>query len=334
MTATLNAYIEANASLPPEITLGHIAWFEVSDGSYSAARLEAGFVKHGLNPAFLPGAINPADAYEKASKAVEGLKYDVQLPGGAVGTAVILVRDVARTQSQIQRQMIREIRDSNNKRLDYAKVGELVFYRPSTGVAGVVDHSTANVRSSLDPNLTPQEHALLTAHKAKFTADFDRFRNYHDGQKLRGVLRNYLLHLNAVLMKSSVYFVHKNRADELRALQAFCREIDGLGMTLWQLPDLPDHRLEVVEAFQREAEKALEGVVTNIQKVRATRKGSVSMAQFVKLKQEYDTIVAQAGEYSRTLEISQDRTAAASELALDALVALRTELIKAEEATA
>lgn len=334
MTTALNAYIEANASLPPEITLGHISWFEVTDGSYRAADLEAGFIRHNLNPGFLPGSINPADAYEKASKAAEGLKYRVALPTGGEADAVILVREVARTPSQIQRHLIREVKDSDNRVLNYERVGELVYYRPSVGPGGIVDHSTANVRSSLSSNLTPEERQLLGDLKAQFDQDFDRYRNYHDGQKLRGVLRSYLLHLNAVLMKSSVYFVHKNRAAELQRLQAFTREIEGLNLTLWQLPDLPDHRVEVVEAFQREAEKSLEAVVTNIQKVRATRKGGVSIAQFLKLKQEYDDVMRQAGEYSRTLEISQDRTAAASEVALDALVTLQAEIIAAEEAIA
>lgn len=332
-TAALNAYIQANASLPPEVTLGHIAWYEVSDGSYAAAQLEAGFIKHNLNVGFLPGAINPADAYEKASRAAEGLRYRVSLPTGEEADAVILVREVSRSGSRIERHLIREVKDSNNKVLTYDRVGELVFYRPSVGSNGAVDHSTAMVRSSLAGNLTPEERALLDTLKQKFDSDFDRFRNYHDGQKLRGVLRNYLLSLNAVLMKSSVYFVHKTRADELRRLQAFIREVDGLSMTLWQLPDIPEHRLEVVEAFQREAEKALDSFVIKVQKIRDTRKGGATFASFVNLKQEYDLVVAQAGEYSRTLEISQDRTAAAAEIALEVLVALRTEIIKAEEAT-
>lgn len=325
-SSTLAQYIAANASLPADCILGYIAWFEVADGAYDGNALDALFAKHNLNPGFLPAPINPADAFEKATKAVEGLKYPVSLGTDHLGhevrgTAEIMVREAARTDSQIQRHLIREVRDSGARKLAYDKVGELIYYRPSLDSSGRVNHSSVAIRSTLEPNLGPEEYKLLADLTTKFDASFDRHRRFHDGQKLRGVMRSYLLHLNAVLMKSSVYFVHANRGDELARLRAMTDEIDGISLTLWQLPDLDGHRREVVDAFQREAEKSFAGLVEEIQKLRAPGK-KPTKAQFVKIKARYDEVMARSGEYQRTLQISQDRTGAASEVAFEALAAL------------
>lgn len=330
---TIKDYVAANASLPPEVILGNITWFEVNDGAYDADKLEAGFVRHNLNPHFLPRPINPADAYEKASRNAEGHKYAVQLPDGSLGTAEILVRDVSRSDAQIVRHLVREVRDSSNKELAYDKVGELVFYRPKL-VGNRVDHRSANVRSTLAQGLTPEEHTMLVGLTQKFDADYDRYRNFHDGQKMRGVLREYLLYLNAVLMKASVYFVHNTRADELARLVAFAAEFDGLSIQTWQIPDIQGHRENVVDAFQREAEKDMAGIIATITKLRSTRKGGViSPGQYLKVKEEYDNVVRRAGEWGRRLEISQFRTEGAAELAAEALATLQGDVYKYLEET-
>lgn len=324
-SSSLNQYIQNNASLPPDCVLGHIAWFEVADGSYDGTKLEMLFARHSLNPGFLPPEINPADAFEKATKQVAGFKYPVLLPGGAQATAEIMVREAARTDSQIQRHLIREVRDDQARRLSYDKVGEFVFYKAKVGSNGKVDRSSVAVRSTLESSLSDGERQVLSGLTIEFDAAFDRFRHYHDGQKIRAVMRSYLLYLNAVLMKSSVYFVHSNRGDELLRLQAAAAEMDGVSLTLWQIPDLEVHRREVVEAFQRESEKDLENVVKEIQKLRTERK-TVSPGQYQRVKALYDDVLTRSGEYRRTLQISQDRTSAASEIALESLVELQRQV--------
>lgn len=325
---TIQEYMAANASLPPEVVLGNITWFTVNDGQYDADLMEIAFVRHDLDPQFLPRAINPSDAYEKASSNAEGHKYDVLLPDGSNGTAEILVREVSRSDGQIVRQLIREVKDANNKKLAYDKVGELVFYRPRL-VDNKVDHGSANVRSTLEPNISPAEQTLLEGLTQKFDADYDRYRRFHDGQKLRAVLREYLLHLNAVQMKPSVYFVHNSRSDELKRLRAFTEEFEGLSVQTWQMPDLLSHREGVIDAFEQEAEKEMAGIIAAITKLRSTRKnGDVPHAQYLKVKQQYDSVVRRAGEWSRTLEITQSKTEGAAELAAEALAQLQADVYR------
>lgn len=318
-TGELRRYMDENDSLPPECILGYIAWFSVSDAAYDGQAMELEFARLGLNPAFLPGAINPADAFEKATMTVQGHKYAMS----HTTTAEILIREIPRTQHKITRKMIRETKDANQKHLGYHEVGEFVFYRPVAQPNGQVDHKTARVNTVLDANLGAEERAELAAKVSDFDQAFFRFRNFHDGQRVRGMVRGYLLHLNAIQMKPSVYFVHQTRADELHALQTF---VNGLGagtsLALLQLPDLTGLRTEVITAFEREAEKEFTDVIAEINKITSTRKGPIRMEKFVQIKKRYDEVLAKAGEYSRTLELSQDRTAGAAELAFEALTDL------------
>ena len=136
------------------------------------------------------------------------------------------------------------------------------------------------------------------------------------------------MYLNAVQMKPSVYFVHSSRSDELERLKTFA---DGLGTaSLMLLPqaDLPRLRQDIIDAFQEEAEKDLSQVIVDIQKLRSSRSGDIRPAAYVKIKEDYDRVMRKASEYSRTLQIGQDRTAGAAELAIDALMALQADVMK------
>jgi hypothetical protein len=317
------SYIDANQSLPPDCILGHIVWFTVEDAPYDAGQMAKDFDRLNLNADKLPPRIKPDDAFEKASKEIHGFTYKVV--GG--NSAEILVREVARDTTSITRHMIREVKDSKGRRLLYERVGEFVFYR-AVPRNGQLDYSSARVRCTLDPSLSPSEHVMLEPLVNQFEAAYLRFRDFHDGQKIRGVLRNYLTYLNAVQMKPSVYFCPQSRADELERLKEWTDGLHTASMMLLPQADLPRLRRDVIDAFQAEAEKDLAQVVTEIQKLRDTRSKGVRPEAYVKVKQEYDRVMLKASEYGRTLQIGQDRTAGAAELAVDALMALQIDVVK------
>ena len=127
-----------------------------------------------------------------------------------------------------------------------------------------------------------------------------------------------------------VYFVHNSRGQELLALQEFVNGLTTASLVVFPIPDLPTLREEVTEAFQREAEKDLTNVVVEIQNLRQSRKGAVTIASVVKMRAMYDEVITKAGEHSRTLQCSQDRTAGAAEMALAALTALMADAMDAE----
>jgi len=322
-TSDLRTYLDNNHELPADCVLGHICWFTVGDAAYDAKKLVDDFDRLNLNAHMLPVAIRPDDAFEKATKEIDRFKYSVY--GG--NTAEILIREVNRDVRTITRHMIREVKDQSGRRLLYDKVGELVFYKGQAR-GGVVDQASVRVSARLDNSLSPSEHAVLTPVIDRFDEAYIRYRDFHDGQKIRGVLRSYLVYLNAVAMKPSVYFVHSSRADELARLKEFADGMGSCSMMLLPQPDLPLLRQDIIDAFAEEAEKDLAAVVTEIAKLRATRRGNIRPEAFAKVKGEYDRVMRKATEYSRTLQIGQDRTAGAAELAVDALMALQSDVLR------
>jgi len=319
-------YIEENEALPPDCLLGYIVWFTIGDDSYDVSKMEAEFTRLNLNPGFLPKGINPADAFEKATKGVQGTKYPVS-DGVQTLTAELMVREVDRTPHQIIRHLVREVKDSANRRLLYGPVGEFVFYRP-VAKNHTVDHSSYRERASLATGVSDSERPVLEAALAKYREAFTRYAQFADGQRIRALVRDYLLFLNGFQMKPSVYFVHNSRVPDLMALQEFVNGLGNASMSLLPMVDLPRSRAEVNDSFQREAEKELANLVADVQKLQATRKGPIRPAAVMKVREEYDRVMRKISEYSRLLKLSQDRTAGAAEAALDSVIALQTALVK------
>jgi hypothetical protein len=326
-------YIEQFGSLPPDTVLGHTVLYSVGDGEYDGVQMAAEFARLGLSPKFLPGDINPADAFEKATKSLDNTRYALNPPNiPGVSTdhyAVILMREARRDKTKIVRHAIREIRDSKHAVLQYDQVAEFEYYKPVTR-SGKVDYSSWRVRPTrtLQVPASSEEDAALTALMQKFDAQMDRYLHTHDGQKIRTLIREYLVYLNAITLKSSAYFVHNTRTSELLALQEFCR---GLGVPrtdimLIPMVDLPGLRTEVVEAFEVQAFNDLMGVKAAVEKLRAARTGPISPAAFMKLKEQYDDVLAKANEHSRVLDVVQNTTSDAALVALQAITDLGAEV--------
>lgn len=321
----LRQYILENQQLPADVMLGHLVWYTVPEQPYSPEKIAEAFTEFDLDSAFQPGRINPANAYEKATQEAAGDKYTVALPDGTKGVAEILVRQAHRGEHQIIRQLIREIKsEDSRKRLSYEPVAEIVFYRP-TSVNGKVEMSTANVRSTFLPATQGSERDRIAKSIAAFDAAFDRHRNNYDSARVRQVFRDYLKHLNGLEMKPSVYFVHSRHSDELHRLEKLAGVL-GISLSLWQIPDTQKKREEIIEAFQDEADTEFANVVTAIQKLRATRRTGITAEAYAKIREEYQAIMDKAGEYARTLQINQDRTAASAEIAMEALEALKVDV--------
>lgn len=314
-------YLDEQRTLPPDCLLGELAWFSViEDAPYDDAAMRAEFQRLGLNEDLLPAPLRPDDAFEKASKKVDKFKYDIV--GGSV--AEVMVREVTRDSRLIMRHLIREVKDAAGKRLLYEKVGELVFYKAQAR-AGVIDPASSRCRATLDATLSPSERGVLQTLVDQFEHHYIRFRDFHDGNKVRGILRNYLLHLNGVQLRPGLYFVTASRSDELKRLQEFANGLKTAGMVTLPQPDLGELREEVIEVFQKEAERDLASIVDEIA---AMREKKFTPAQYSRLKEDYDRVVEKATEYSRTLQVSQERTAGAAEAALLQLMALQSDLVK------
>lgn len=316
-------YVDTHQDLPPEVILGHIAWFHISDGRFDPKHIESEFARLGLNAQFLPKAINPADGWEKATKEIQGTKYAIP---GTDHRAELMVRDVTRDKERIVRHVVREVRDSRGVRLTHSAVAEIVFYKAQTR-GGVVDHSSVRERAAMATGVPVEEQHFIRDALAVYADAYQRFTNYHDGQRIRVIARDYLLYLNGVALKAGVYFVHSNRQPELLRLQEFMKSLAGCTLALCPLADIPSMREEVVSCFEREAVKDFTNVVSEIQTLYATRSGNLSSAAYAKVLRQYQSVMSKSVEYGRNLQLSQDHTAAAAEAARDALQKLQDDVV-------
>lgn len=313
-------YLDEAGELPADVILGRIVMFTITDTPTRSDDLAKIFDAHNLNPGLLPGDIRAVDAYKKATSDATGVEYGVQ----DGNTATILSRDVAANSELICRHIVREVRDSRRRQLSHDKVAEAIFYRPRPGAGGLVVRGTERLNIVIDGTHLQDDAERTNVEKVceDIKARYDLYAHFLDGNKLRATVRTYLKYLNAIELKGGVYFVHSNRTDELLRLGAAVAEIQGCRMNMIPLVDLENERQMVVDAFQREASQALTEIVVEIGTLRATRK-RVSPDAYAKIKRKYDSVIAQANEYLRTLGLSQDLTAASAEIALDALAELQ-----------
>lgn len=319
----IHSYLQGLTELPEDILLGRLVMFTISDRDVTRADLVQWFDDLHLNQKFLPPEVRPIDAFKKATSEIDEHSYPM-----ADGTeGILLTRKVTTTRDELQRGIVREIRDSRRRTLSHGVVIDARFYKPKK-VTGVTQGGSERIRlTRMNEALTPSEIPEIDKVMQEIETRYRHHVSYLDGNKVRAVVRNYLRYLNALELKGGVYFVHTSRTDELKRLQELVRRCGGgCRMDLIPLVDMANERDIIIEAFQKEAEESLLDLVKSIAHVSNTRK-EVTPEAYTKLKKEYDTILKQALEYQRTLSLTQTRTGNAAELALDALTELQKKLL-------
>lgn len=325
-------HIDKFEALPKDVMLGYIAWFTVNDGAYKLADISARFDMLMLDPRFVPVETSAFNAFEKACsnalKAAKQYSLDQQHVG-----QIMAIREAFKSDEKVVRHVVREVRDSKRARLRYEPVAELVLFREKTDARNKIMRGSGAIRSGLFHNvLLPGEAEQVNEVIREWEAEYDRLYNFIDGDKVRKILRDYVSFLNGVMMKSGVYFVHVTHEDQLLRLQEFAETLgNGCGLELMPIPDLPKLRTSVVAAFQEQAQRDLGEVVKQIAKIRETR-GTITPAAYLKVKQQYESVMLNAKEHLRTFRVTQDVTAEAAETAMDMLLALEADMRKQMEA--
>jgi hypothetical protein len=314
--------LDENGDLPDSVLLGRIVLFTITDRRVKRSDLETEFINRGLNTALLPPEVKPIDAWKKATSEAKD-KYN--LPGDK--TAVVLCRDVNANAEYVRRQITREVKDARSKTLSYHKAIDCMFYRPRVqGGKAQVGSERVSIRVDTG-DLDPAEVADVRRIAQQIE---DRYADYYghlDGNRVRATIREYLKHLNAIELKGGVYFIHVSQSDELSRLQGLVEWLGG-GCMMHTIPlvDIERERQMVSIAFEREASQALQEIVNEVASLKATRK-SISADAYSKIKQRYDDVLSKANEHMVTLQISQDMTGVAAELALDAITDLAEEML-------
>jgi hypothetical protein len=313
----LSGILNEHGQLPREALLGTLAIFTITDEQFSLPELTATWAQHNLPESLLPVPARPHDAFLKATSEVDDYEYRLD----ANRVAHVLVRDLVSDAEVVVRQLTREIRDNEARKLDYGNVGTATFFRP---------HNGQGHRFTIRPekrNLAEGEREAMNALLEEITRKYDRYCNYMDSAKVRMMVRGMLAELRALQIKPSIYFVHASRMDELEKLQDVVNSLGGgCSMQLIPMVDLASQRDIIVEAFRNEAVANLEKVAKEIQRIRGSRK-SVTPEAYAKAKADFDEVMATTREYTRLLGSVQSRTEGAEEVARFALEELAKEML-------
>ncbi len=184
--------------------LGSLCWYTVYDVKISRSCLEDKFIDAGVDLFYMPNPIKPIDAFRRATAELEENK----LPRGETFQNY-LVREVLCDKASVIRQLIRETVDSKNVRLEYTKVGEIIFNRDCEQIR-IVDCG-AGYRLNKVEDL------------------FIKYKENYDGQHLRRVVRTIIADMNPTAVRPSggVYFIPQKYQGKLLTLEKLVKSLDG-----------------------------------------------------------------------------------------------------------
>lgn len=341
VVAELQQYKERLNGIPEDRFLGSVLWFSISGTvnrdsgrriqvpvRVTRDQLDAWFHELHLDHAFLPPRILKIDAFRKASSDARRL-YD--LPNGL--KAELFVDEVDSNADFVLRHIMRKVRDplqpQDEAKLTTEYMATLKFFRggrTETHRRASGDHYKSRPRPGLAKIDLEHVSSMLAEIDDRYT---DLSANLNE-DKIRSVIRNYLVHLNAIGVKPSgaVYFVHTSRQDTLDALEALVHRI-GQGCTFDQFPllDGVKSRVMLTEAFQNEVEDDVRLLLGKIAEVNDKAKGGkVSPKDYAQLNAKYQEVQSRAEEYTQVLGLAQGRAASKLELALDHVMELATRL--------
>ncbi len=334
--APLSQYKDRLAGLPPEAFIGSLLWYSIAgattyvDGKrtqnpvrITRDQLKIWFDDLGLDTAFLPPPILKVDAFRKATTHAER-SYDLE--DGRRGE--LYVHEVESNTEFVLRHLLHRVVDprqqNDDDKVQHEFIASLKFFRGGRTSAGRRD--TEHYKTRPVPRLTGTKRQMAEDLLAEVDAKYQDLAANLNEEKIRAVVRNYLIHLNAIAVKpqGALYFVHNTRQPTLDALQELVRRI-GQGCSMDQMPliDTGDSRRMLSEAFQTEVEDDVRLLLGKIAEVNAkTKGGKIKPEVYAELNQRYQDVASRSEEYTRVLNMSQGRAASALELALDSVMAM------------
>lgn len=213
--------------------LGRLLWFTISDMRVTHQQLREAFVLAGVDEKYLPKPISPRDAFRRATKEAEAKRLELPEQDGKYLN--LLVREVTMNAKTITRQMVREVVDSKNVRLEYKPVAALVLEGEQLST------------HKLTEDLYGPEIAALS----KIIHDFEVSKSAYNGRNVRELVTKVLYDCRTVAVRPSggVYFAPQEYEETVLALQRLVKSLGDYSATseksrMWSIPviDAEDHR--------------------------------------------------------------------------------------------
>ncbi|RJX17700.1 MAG: hypothetical protein C4570_07805 [Ammonifex sp.] len=289
--------------------LGRLLWFTITETRITREELEGVFERAGIDQKWLPFPISHRDAFRRATKTME-LNREELAGGGRYLN--LLVREVKCSPDQVVRQLVREIVDSKNVRLEYKPIFSLELNGESLEVKELVDLI----------ELSRLEHEMVQRLARRYEAD----KMNYNGRHVREIVQRILHGCNPVSVRPSggVYFVPQKHAETVDGLQRMVKELSGYSATSWKssmhsmpVVDTEEQRAMVHESLEDQVKAASKALIDEMaglihQAEQGKKVTGTTIDNYLGRVQELKAMIA---EYQEMLEVEVIGAAANLELA-------------------
>jgi hypothetical protein len=189
--------------------IGYLTWYSVAEAYYNREELLLKLTNVGLE-GFMPRPINPADAFRRATKAIER-RVASDEPGIFFN---FIVRNVASDNEIVQRNIVKETVDSKGKKLSYSEEEAVFIFNRKSEKIDVFQNNSNDIINGLI-----EETERL----------FEIFKDHHDSQAVRVIALNILKSMSPTPVRPSggVYFVPAKFEKKLRSLCKFLSSFEN-----------------------------------------------------------------------------------------------------------
>lgn len=267
------------------LILGSLVWYSVSHELHVPHdTMVAALTTAGLER-WAPKPPNPSNVFRRVSSQAERKKVESDSDPNIRFN--YLVRPVSDDDEFIDRKIVRERVNRSGKKLDHMVVADVQFDKNRTAV-------TANFHVN---------DQLATEIVNTVRSEFNRWRNAHDGMKVRQQIRNLLSasHATAVRPSGGIYFVSKAFKNELSALESFVDALPSSHVSVHTLPlvDTGQQRDMLRQAYEDESLEEIDKLMSEMKEAASSQPRIDKVARLVS---EFRTQRQKADEYRTLLD--------------------------------
>ncbi len=258
--------------------LGNLIWYSIKESRIKIEDMRNLFAQIKIPTDFLPEEPSKINAFKRATTE---LSEEVEVDLGQGMTAVYMIRLTAKSDDEIVKSLIKEVRDASNKKLSYEEIGRVHF-----------DKDTEDVRYY---DLKPDSQPIITQIKQIY----ETYCVYLTGKQIRVMIHEIIKSMAPTLVRPSgaVYFIPYVHAEMVQKMEVLSKELAAYGITDYE------SAFESIPLIDADKTRALVEVRFEEQNTRDVDRTLVELA---KLLQGTDTTTKTAAKYVEMVKASKE----------------------------
>jgi hypothetical protein len=258
--------------------LGNLIWYSIKESRIKIEDMRNLFAQIKIPTDFLPEEPSKINAFKRATTE---LSEEVEVDLGQGMTAVYMIRLTAKSDDEIVKSLIKEVRDASNKKLSYEEIGRVHF-----------DKDTEDVRYY---DLKPDSQPIITQIKQMY----ETYCVYLTGKQIRVMIHEIIKSMSPTLVRPSgaVYFIPYVHAEMVQKMEVLSKELAAYGITDYE------SAFESIPLIDADKTRALVEVRFEEQN---TRDVDRTLVELSKLLQGTDTTTKTAAKYVEQVRTSKE----------------------------